>query len=332
MHTGSGHRRGGEAEPSGVAVTSDDDGSVLQVAVWGRWNWRLALAMQTAVSKCLAEHPSAMIMDLCRVDDPEGTGSAQLVIAYRAGRAMQPPVPVAICVASGGPLEVRLRSRGAGRFMLLFPSLTLARAALEQDLVVPDHVELGLEPVTDAARRARRLVAEAGHGWELPQLVDPATIIMSELVTNVVRHVGTHMFVSVRRRGRSLGLAVCDGSSVLPPPPGASHPGYGLRLVDQIAAAWGSVLTHRQPGKIVWAVLGVGQSGDKGTSLYRESLSAREQEVLEQLPMKSTAEDIAARLGVSVHTVKAHLRSIYRKLGVSRRQDAVAEAIRRGLL
>lgn len=60
--------------------------------------------------------------------------------------------------------------------------------------------------------------------------------------------------------------------------------------------------------------------------------SAQEQEVLEQLPTASTAEEMAARLHVSVHSVKAHIRSIYRKLGVSRRQDAVAEAVRQGLL
>jgi LuxR family maltose regulon positive regulatory protein len=35
---------------------------------------------------------------------------------------------------------------------------------------------------------------------------------------------------------------------------------------------------------------------------------------------------------VSVNTVKAHLRSIYRKLGVSRRRDAVIRAREWGLL
>jgi LuxR family maltose regulon positive regulatory protein len=62
----------------------------------------------------------------------------------------------------------------------------------------------------------------------------------------------------------------------------------------------------------------------------RAKLSAREQEVLRYLPLAS--EDIATRLMISVNTVKAQLRSIYRKLGVSRRQNAVAEAVKRGLL
>jgi LuxR family maltose regulon positive regulatory protein len=60
-------------------------------------------------------------------------------------------------------------------------------------------------------------------------------------------------------------------------------------------------------------------------------LSRPEQEVLGYLATMA-AEDIATPLQVSVQAVKAHLRSIYRKLGVSRRQDALTVAIKRGLL
>jgi LuxR family maltose regulon positive regulatory protein len=45
-----------------------------------------------------------------------------------------------------------------------------------------------------------------------------------------------------------------------------------------------------------------------------------------------TAGEIADELYVSVNTVKAHLRSIYCKLGVSRRRAAVDLARRRGIL
>jgi LuxR family maltose regulon positive regulatory protein len=61
-------------------------------------------------------------------------------------------------------------------------------------------------------------------------------------------------------------------------------------------------------------------------------LSARELEVLRYLPTVFNAGEIADELHVSVNTVKAHLRSIYRKLDVSRRRDAVVRARDLGLL
>ncbi|WP_160165819.1 LuxR C-terminal-related transcriptional regulator [Actinoplanes sp. OR16] len=63
-----------------------------------------------------------------------------------------------------------------------------------------------------------------------------------------------------------------------------------------------------------------------------DPLSERELEVLRYLPSVLTANEIAEELGVSVNTIKAHLRSIYRKLGAARRREAVDRAAQAGLL
>jgi LuxR family maltose regulon positive regulatory protein len=63
-----------------------------------------------------------------------------------------------------------------------------------------------------------------------------------------------------------------------------------------------------------------------------EPLSERELDVLRFLPTVLTANEIAASLGISVNTVKAHLRAIYRKLGAARRREAVVRARQQGLL
>lgn len=63
-----------------------------------------------------------------------------------------------------------------------------------------------------------------------------------------------------------------------------------------------------------------------------EPLTDRELAVLEYLPRRTKNKDIAADLFVSVNTLKTHLRSIYRKLGVGDRDEAVARARDLGLL
>jgi LuxR family maltose regulon positive regulatory protein len=63
-----------------------------------------------------------------------------------------------------------------------------------------------------------------------------------------------------------------------------------------------------------------------------EPLTPREVEVLVAVSEWLTTEEIAAKLFVSVNTVRTHVRSILSKLGVTRRNAAIREAHRLGLL
>ncbi|MFF5078048.1 LuxR C-terminal-related transcriptional regulator [Actinoplanes sp. NPDC000266] len=72
--------------------------------------------------------------------------------------------------------------------------------------------------------------------------------------------------------------------------------------------------------------------GDPAGKPPAETLSERETEVLRYLTTMLTAAEIAQDLGVSVSTVKAHMRSVYRKLGAARRTEAVLIARRTGVL
>jgi len=60
-------------------------------------------------------------------------------------------------------------------------------------------------------------------------------------------------------------------------------------------------------------------------------LSPREREVLRLLAAGMSNKEIATRLYVTTETVKKHLGSVYRKLGVDSRAQAVAHAVRKGL-
>ncbi|MDF2989519.1 MAG: hypothetical protein K0S37_33 [Microbacterium sp.] len=67
-------------------------------------------------------------------------------------------------------------------------------------------------------------------------------------------------------------------------------------------------------------------------ALRQQTLTAREKEVLVLLVRGLKREQMASELFVSINTVKSQVRSLYRKLGVSTRGEAVREAHRRGLV
>ena len=66
--------------------------------------------------------------------------------------------------------------------------------------------------------------------------------------------------------------------------------------------------------------------------LIAEAPTVAERRVLELLPTHAPLQEIAESLFVSRNTVKSHTLSIYRKLDVSSRSDAVAKARALGLL
>lgn len=61
-------------------------------------------------------------------------------------------------------------------------------------------------------------------------------------------------------------------------------------------------------------------------------LTERELEVLNCVARGDTSKQVAIHLGITERTVKAHLTSIYQKLGVDSRAAAVAEAMKLGVL
>jgi DNA-binding NarL/FixJ family response regulator len=64
----------------------------------------------------------------------------------------------------------------------------------------------------------------------------------------------------------------------------------------------------------------------------RDALTPREREVLEMLAEGLSNKEIAWRMNISEHTVKFHVASVFAKLDVSTRTEAVMQGLRRGLL
>lgn len=68
------------------------------------------------------------------------------------------------------------------------------------------------------------------------------------------------------------------------------------------------------------------------TTFSEETLTKREQDILQQVSRGFTSHEIAAASHISYHTVTTHVKNIYRKLAVSSRAAAVEAGHNRGLL
>lgn len=79
-------------------------------------------------------------------------------------------------------------------------------------------------------------------------------------------------------------------------------------------------------------IQGLRQMGTPGYDSAPDSLTATEIKVMALLGRGQSNKEIAAALNCSVKTVKNHLNSIFQKLGVNNRTEAVVKAIEKGLI
>lgn len=102
-------------------------------------------------------------------------------------------------------------------------------------------------------------------------------------------------------------------------------------LFDTIrAAARGETLL--KPEIMARVLAQTNRSSKASQSIEPVSLTDRELEVLRSVARGERSKEIAVQLGISERTVKAHLASIYSKLGVDSRAAAIAVAAQMGLL
>ncbi|WP_329332883.1 SpoIIE family protein phosphatase [Streptomyces sp. NBC_00663] len=110
---------------------------------------------------------------------------------------------------------------------------------------------LALDPIE--VRRARATVREQLHEWGIGRLADTTELMVSELVTNAVRHSHSRPLVLRLVRGETLLCEVDDDDHELPTllnaGPGDEF-GRGLRIVSTLAREWGTSRTSA--GKTVW--------------------------------------------------------------------------------
>ena len=208
-------------------------------------------------------------------------------------------------------------------------------------LIADDHliIRQGLRLILETEEDIE-LVAEATDGAEALNLcknLNPDVVLMDLRMPNM-----DGLTAIERLRAEQPGVAVVilttfNEDELMFRGLQAGARGYLLKdtdrstLFDTIrAAARGETLLKPE---IMARVLA--RSGKPGTMTKSEesiSLTDRELEVLQSVAHGERSKEIAVQLGISERTVKAHLASIYNKLGVDSRAAAIAIAAQMGLL
>jgi LuxR family transcriptional regulator, maltose regulon positive regulatory protein len=131
-----------------------------------------------------------------------------------------------------------------------------------------------------------------------------------------------------RRRNDHQALSAMDQALAIAEPENLRRPflAFGNRVE--------TMLRHRQrltpdPGEFVTGLLvafDTSERSDIAHSVPSDPLTDREHMVLRHMATLQTNDDIAADLCISVNTVKAHAKSVYRKFAVANRREAVVRA------
>ncbi|MBB3085083.1 ATP-binding protein [Geodermatophilus sabuli] len=114
---------------------------------------------------------------------------------------------------------------------------------------------IDLTPAPPSVRVARRLVQDLLQAWRAPHDTEDATLLTTEVVANVIDHVGgeASFTLEVTLSDEWLRIAVVDGSAVQPlvrELDVTAARGRGMRLVAGIADRWG--VEPHSGGKRVW--------------------------------------------------------------------------------
>lgn len=204
--------------------------------------------------EAVAADPAAVIVDVGGIDVPDSL-VLTMFSAFARSAGGWPGCPVLLCGVDAA-LGAELARTGVSRIVATYPdragALAVAGAA-----PVPQRYARRMAPHPTSALMARRFVANTCRTWGLDVLVDDAELVITELVSNAVRHAGGEFTVLALLGERYLHLSVRDGSAVLPGLPRLAadlrEGGRGMLLIAAIAAGWGS--RAAPDGKVVWATL-----------------------------------------------------------------------------
>ena len=207
-------------------------------------------------------------------------------------------------------------------------------------LIVDDHpvTREGLRTALEFSEEIVVVVGEAATGEEA---VERARELTPDVVFMDVRMPGMDGIEATRRIRQAapttkvILITIDESRGAISEAIQAGVSGYLLKdaspdaLVDAARnAVEGNAVIHPQLTKTFIEEVRLGE----GEGPKAAPLSKREREILQKVADGSTTRQVATELGISPHTVKTHLERIFEKLGANDRAQAVAIAIRTGIV
>jgi DNA-binding NarL/FixJ family response regulator len=207
-------------------------------------------------------------------------------------------------------------------------------------LIVDDHpvTREGLRTALELSDEVVVVVGEAATGEEA---VEQARELTPDVVFMDVRMPGMDGIEATRRIRQAapatkvILITIDESRGAISEAIQAGVSGYLLKdaspdtLVDAARnAIEGNAVIHPQLTKTFIEEVRLGE----GEGPRAAPLSKREREILQKVADGSTTRQVATELGISPHTVKTHLERIFEKLGANDRAQAVAIAIRTGIV
>ena len=142
-------------------------------------------------------------------------------------------------------------------------------------MAVPQPLAQTLPAVIDSVPTARELASEFGNPLMEPGQLDNLTLVVTELVSNAVRHSASSdpVKLAMTPKDAYLCVQVTDSGRGLVPEPGAigneGGPGYGLFLVEQLTRRWGMT---REGGRTrVWVEIDFAEAADDDDPCERDA-------------------------------------------------------------
>jgi DNA-binding NarL/FixJ family response regulator len=206
-------------------------------------------------------------------------------------------------------------------------------------LIVDDHpvTREGLRTALGLSEDAIVVVGEAASGEEA---VERASELTPDVVFMDVRMPGIDGIEATRRireaspETKVILITIDESRGAVSEAIQAGVSGYLLKdasadaLVDAaVQAVEGRAVIHPQLTRAFIEEVHLAESAPTTAPL-----SKREREILQKIAYGATTKEVASELGISPHTVKTHLERIFEKLGANDRAQAVAIAIRTGLV